>query len=205
MLTHSDIRHLSVPDQLFGYANAYRSASAVLCHKIESDATFCTWPNATVVLMLSAHAVELFLKGALLKRNVKEEVVWSFGHKINKLAAKYREKCKGNPSLTWDIPFASSLTETEWIAQMKKLNPGTPEAYFKDMISATPDPSILYRYPVATEDKKDEKGKKVKNSKKSKEWPGLYGFHPPEFGQTLVQVERDFDRIRSHLRKPASR
>lgn len=68
MLTHSEIGHLTVPEQLFDFANAYRSASAILCEKFESaDVTFCTWPNAAVVLMLAAHAVELFLKGTLLK------------------------------------------------------------------------------------------------------------------------------------------
>jgi len=182
MLTHSDIGHLTVPDQLFGYADAYRSASAVLCQKVDSDATFRTWPHAAAVLMLAAHAVELFLKGALLKGTGGE--VWSYGHKIDKLAVKYRETFKDNPSLTWDIPFASTLTETEWMAQMKKLNPDTPEAYFKGLISATPDPTILYRYPV---------------NKFGKDWPGLYGFEPHSFLLTLSQVEGDFNRIRTQL------
>ena len=190
MLTHSEIRDLPVPVQLFDYANAYRSSSAVLCEKFESsqDVTFCTWPHAAVVLMLAAHAVELFLKGALLKRNVQE--VWSYGHDIDKLAEKYRETFREEPALTWEIPFASALTETEWIAQMKKLNPDTIDAELKNFISGIPDPSILYRYPV---------------SKGGKDWPGLYGFQPSEFRQTLAQVECDFDRIRSQLNQPAAR
>jgi hypothetical protein len=182
MLTHSDMWHLTVPEQLFDYANAYRSASAVLCQKVESDNTFCTWPNAAVVLMLAAHAVELFLKGALLKRNVEE--VWSYGHNIDKLAAKYREKFHEDPSFTWDIPFASTLTETEWIAQMKQMNPDITDAELEGLISATPYPSILYRYPV---------------NKGGKDWPGLYGFEPPSFLLQLSQFEYDFNRIRSQL------
>ncbi len=187
MLTHSDIGHLPVPDRLFDYANAYRNSSAVLCEKFASshDVTFHTWPHAAVVLMLAVHAVELFLKGALLKRNVD---VWSYGHKIDKLAEKYRETFQEEPAFTWDIPFASTLTETEWIALMKRLKPDINEAELKDMISATPDPSILYRYPV---------------SKDGKDWPGLYGFNPLEFSQILSQLECDFDRIRSQLNKSA--
>lgn len=183
MLTHSDIMHLPVPDRLLDYAYAYRSSSSVLCEKFESshDVTFHTWPHAAVVLMLAVHAVELFLKGALLKRNVN---VWSFKHSIDKLAAKYRETFQEEPSFTWDIPFASTLTEIEWIAQMKQLNPDLNEAELKGMISATPDPSILYRYPV---------------DKVGKDWPGLYGFNPLEFSQILSQLECDFDRIRSQL------
>lgn len=184
MLTHSDIGHLPVPDQLFEYANAYRRSSSVLCEKFESshDVTFHTWPHAAVVLMLAVHAVELFLKGALLKRNVN---VWSYSHNLDKLAAKYRETFQGEPAFTWDIPFASTLTETEWIALMKQLHPDIKEADLKGMISATPNPSILYRYPV---------------NKVGKEWPGLYGFTPPEFNQILSQLECDFDRIRSQMK-----
>lgn len=182
MLTHSEIGHLTVPEQLFGYANAYRSSAAVLCAKFESsdDVTFCTWPNAVVVLMLAAHAVELFLKGALLKRTGKNVD----GHDIDKLAEKYRETFQDEPELAWEIPFASTLTETEWIALMKRFNPDINEAELKGVISTTPYPSILYRYLV---------------NKGGKNWPGLYGFNPPEFSQTLSQVECDFDRIRLHL------
>ncbi len=187
MLTYSEIGHLTVPEQLFVYANGYRSSAAVLCAKFESgdDVTFCTWPNAVVVLMLAAHAVELFLKGALLKRNVD---VRSYQHSIDKLAAKYRDTFQKEPSLRWEIPFASTLTKTEWMALMKQLNPDITNAELKNLISGIPDPSILYRYPV---------------NKCGKKWRGLYGFYPPEFSQTLSQVECDFDRIRSHLNQPA--
>lgn len=115
------------------------------------------------------------------------EDVWSYNHNIERLAAKYRETFQEEPSLTWNIPFASTLTETEWIAQMKQWSPDITDAELKAVISATPDPSILYRYPV---------------NKRGKDWPGLYGFHPPEFRQILSQVECDFDRIRSQLNRP---
>ena len=188
MLTYSDIVDLPVSEQLFGYANAYRSSAAVICAKFESaeDVTFCTWFNGAVVLMLAAHAVELSLKGALLRRT--GDKVWSYGHNIDQLAEKYRETFQGEPTFAWDIPFASTLTETEWIAQMKQLNPDTTDAELKNLISGLPDPSILYRYPV---------------SKHGKKWQGLYGFYPPEFNHILSRVECDFDRIRSHLNQPA--
>ncbi len=60
MLTLSDISHLKVPDQFFGYADAFLSGSALLCRKVERDDTFYTWPHASTVLMLAAHGVELF-------------------------------------------------------------------------------------------------------------------------------------------------
>lgn len=182
MLTLADIKHLEVPEQLFSYADAYRSASVLLCRKVESYDTFYNWPNATVVLMLAAHAVELFLKGALLKRKVKITLT----HNIQQLAEKYRETFQ-EEAFAWDIPFATPLSETELIAQMKRLSPDLDETKLKEFIAATPQPSILYRYPVNG----------------SKEWRGVYGFTPTEFLSTLDQMERDFKRLRFDLDKLA--
>lgn len=184
MITLADIHHLDPPEQLFSYAEAYRSASVVLCHRITGNETFCTWPNATVVLMLAAHAVELFLKGALLKK----KVMISRTHDIQQLAEKYREKF---PELMfdWNIPFANPRSEKEVIANMKQLWPDIDEVKLKESMDLAPDPSILYRYPV---------------NKAGKEWPGVYSFTTPtEFLSTLAQLERDFNRLRLELSKLA--
>lgn len=132
--------------------------------------------------MLSAHAVELFLKGALLKRDPTLDV-WSYGHSIDSLSAAYRSQFL-DASFAWDIPFASSLTEAEWIKVMQDLNPSLSDAELKGLRSASPAPSILYRYPV-------DKG--------GKEWRGLYGFEPGSFLSLLSQMEKDFERIKSQL------
>ncbi len=180
MLTLSDIRHLKFPDQFFSYADAFLSGSTLLCRKVESDDTFHTWPHASMVLMLAAHSVELFLKGALLKRKVE---IWRT-HDINRLAGKYRETFP-ETTLGWDIPFANPLSQTELIAEMKELWPETDEAKLKSFITTTPHPSILYRYPV--------------NDKA--EWRGGYGFTPTEFLSTLDQIDHDFKRLRAELAK----
>lgn len=182
VLVHSDMRQLSVPDQLLSYADSYRTASAVLCQKMIDDAVFCTWPNGAVVLMLAAHAVELFLKGVLIKRNHDVDV-WSHGHNIDSLSEEYRNKFP-DQSFAWDIPFASTCTESEWIAFMRDVNPSLSVDEVKQLRSNTPHPSICYRYPV------DRGGE---------EWRGLYGFEPHSFRMLLSQVESDFARIKSQL------
>lgn len=183
MLTLADMNSQEVPDQLLNYADAYRSASVLLCRKVESDNTSYTWPHASVVMMLASHAVELFLKGALLKRKIKI----SGTHNIQKLAEKYRETFQ-DAAFAWEIPFANPLSETELIAQMKQSWPDIDVAELKKSIAATPDPSILYRYPV---------------SKDGKEWRGLYGFTPAGFLPRLNQLELDFKRLKSELDKLA--
>ncbi|MBS0151366.1 MAG: hypothetical protein JSR31_10530 [Nitrospira sp.] len=185
MLTLSDIINLEAHDQFFSYADAYLSASAVLCRQMKNDSTRYTWPHATVILMLAAHAVELFLKGALLKSTGK----LSATHDIQQLAEKYRETFQ-NLVLTWEIPFANPCSETELIAQMKQQWPDIDEAHIKTFITSTPDPSILYRYPF---------------DKPGKQWPGVYGFTTPTQLLTMLDwLEFDFKRIRLELNKPRS-
>lgn len=182
ILVHSDMRELPIPDQLLSYADAYRNASTVLCKKMIDDANICTWPNGAVVLMLAAHAVELFLKGILLKRNPTTDV-WSHGHSIDSLSAEYRSQFP-NPSFSWDIPFACSATEADWAKVMQGMDPSLSKDEIKQLKLVSPAPSICYRYPM------DRGGS---------DWPGLYGFEPHSFLLVLSQVKSDFDRIKSQL------
>jgi acetyl-CoA carboxylase carboxyltransferase component len=69
--------HLPVPEQVFVYAEAYRKSSATLCQKMTDDPATFAWPHGSVVLMLGAHAVILFLKSALLKRNLALLEPWA--------------------------------------------------------------------------------------------------------------------------------
>jgi hypothetical protein len=183
MLTLSDIGHLPVPDQLFSYATAYLSASVVLCTKMKNDSTCCTWPNAAVVLLLAAHAIELFLKGVLLKRNVAVMDVQACKHSIDQLSAKYRETFQ-EESFTWEIPFTAALTKTEWIARQKLLNPDGTGGDLKDFLAASAAPSVLYRYPV---------------DRDWNDWEVACGLEPTSFLPRLYQIESDFKRIRDQL------
>ena len=132
MVTDSEILHLAVPQRFFEYAHAYRNAAYALCAKMTSEDASCTWPNAAVVLLLAAHATELFIKGAILCR---DPAVTMEHHRIDDLSAEYR-KLYPEPSFEWDIPF-----RTEYL--------GIAETEIEALKKATPVPSILYRYPVA--------------------------------------------------------
>lgn len=131
MLVDSEIRRLSVAKRFAAYARAYRSAAAALCQQMTQQESTLNWPNSAVVLMLAAHAVELFLKGAIYHRDPSADVEH---HRIDDLAKEYAKRFP-EPSFAWEIPF-------------KVENLGLTEAEIKDADRATPAPSILYRYPV---------------------------------------------------------
>lgn len=131
MIVDSEILHLSVPARFFAYARAYRSAAAALCHHMATDRESRGWPNASVVLMLAAHAVELFLKGAIYFRDPTADIEH---HRIDALVEEY-SKHYPEPSFAWDIPFGGEY-------------PGFTEAEIQAIKKTAPVPSVLYRYPV---------------------------------------------------------
>src|SRR4030067_3544718 len=81
MVTDAEVRRLPVPEKLLMFADSYLDAAMALCTQVATDRAKCTWSSGSVVLMLSAHATELFLKAALLKR-APEETVWARAHAI---------------------------------------------------------------------------------------------------------------------------
>lgn len=162
----NNIRLLPIPEQLFAFAYAYLDAAETLCQKTIERAEERDWPSGAVVLMNAAHAVELFIKAALLRHD-KSIDVWSFGHDVAALAKAYNTHFP-EPELAWDIPFATpqpdGLTSEE-------------QRLVKKLIA---HPSIELRYPV---------------TKEGMPWLTLHGYEPHSFAKDLERIRADFDRI----------
>ncbi len=153
MVVDSDLLNLSIPERYFAYAEAYGNAARALTRQMISNSEQSNWPNAAVVLMLSVHAVELFLKGAIFSKDAEEKVNH---HDIDELAKLYSkefpdEKCAFNMPFKTEY-LGMSEAEIEAIKQQLK----------------SPASSILYRYPTAS-------GKE--------EWKGVYGLSQTLFFQ----------------------
>lgn len=104
-----------------------------MTEKMISDDSQYTWPNAAVVLMLSVHAVELFLKGALFKNNPDAKLNH---HNIEELYSLYCNSYR-TAEFKFYMPFKTS-------------NPGAVEAEVEALKEhKSPMPSVLYRYPTA--------------------------------------------------------
>lgn len=134
MVVDSELLDLSIPQRFISYAKAYCNGAIALTEKMITDITQSNWPNAAVVLMLSSHSVELFLKGALFAKNPTAKMDH---HKIEVLFDLY---CQEFPDdrFTFDMPFKTEylgVSEAE-ILVLKKQN--------------YPTPSVYYRYPTKT-------------------------------------------------------
>jgi len=170
MVTDDETKHLPGSEQMLAYADAYLSAAHILCEKMSDNHQTCNWPNSSVVLMLSAHAVELFIKGTLLAHNPDTNIS-DYGHDIEKLEKDYLLTFP-EPEFEWNIPFKMQIPENLIASQIKELRQQFPQS------------SIVYRYPIG---------------KFNKEWRGIYAFEPNSFKSLLAQVTDDFSRIRKLL------
>lgn len=171
LVSDAEVRGLPVPDRLFMFARAYLESAEALCCQLASAPEKCTWANGAVVLMLSAHATELFLKSALLHRMPQDDV-WSRGHSITRLTEDYRLHFT-EAEFTWEVPFRVEVPVGL-----------TPEELSVLETLRDAPPSILYRYPV---------------DKTGQDWRGLYSFEPNSFLPVLEKLQNDFTRIRSLL------
>jgi hypothetical protein len=166
LATDNNIRQLPVFEQLFAFAYAYLNAAHLLCANAIARAEDRDWAAGAVVLMNASHAVELFLKAALLKHDESIDV-WRFGHDIAALATEY-EKLHPQPEWAWDIPFRQWQPEGLSSEQMR---------IYRDGVAP---PSIEFRYPV---------------TRQGAPWLTLHGFEPHSMARDLKRIEEDFDRI----------
>jgi len=100
---------------------------------MREEETENTWPNAAVAMMLAAHSVELFLKGAIVSRDPTVAKI----HRIDQLAETYIGLFP-EPEFVFDIPFQSEY-------------PGFSEEDVVILKKEEPTPSVQFRYPVKSQ------------------------------------------------------
>jgi hypothetical protein len=128
------IAHLREPERFILYAGAYLESSRSVCLRMRAEEDENTWPNAAVAMMLAAHAVELFLKGAIVSRDPK---MLAKIHRIDQLAETYFGLFP-EEEFAFEVPFQGEY-------------PGFSEDEIATLKKEEPAPSILFRYPVKSQ------------------------------------------------------
>ncbi|MFN7782574.1 MAG: hypothetical protein ACK5PG_07535 [Lysobacterales bacterium] len=118
-------------ERYFEFAEAYRQAAMDFCTRMIGHEQELTWPNANVAMMLAAHSVELFLKGAVLKRDPTAKLR---SHNFEWLIERYTQVVP-EPELAFSQPFVSDY-------------PGLGEEEASRLRLKEKDPSMVYRYPI---------------------------------------------------------
>lgn len=132
-----DFEQLSEADQYFALARGYLDGSSVLCRALLDDAYAEQYSHTRVILYLCRHAVELFLKGAILKASGQQA---KKSHNIVTLLDEY-ECLLPDQQFRFKTPFDLStlppIERTQYTAELHA---------FTGRYNATHDQR--YRYPA---------------------------------------------------------
>lgn len=179
MLHFSDLQRKSAPDQLFAFAHANLESAESLCVKLTAETAGATYAHGAVILSLTFHALELFLKAAILQKNPAEKFGGRSGHDLTHLSTRYANLHPGK-EMSFHIPFTRQLPDTQG------LNPEVAEeltAYVREQEKKMPEDQ-LHRYPIGID---------------GETWDAAFGFEPNSFLVTIQQLQRDFAAIKPRI------
>ena len=105
-----------MPLQFALFADAYLDSAARLCKALKRSTRKLSYPRGAVVLSLTFHAVELFLKAAILQKNLKGKL----HHDIERLESTYR-LLYPEGQFQLDVPFKTEFLgfQSEEIAKKR--------------------------------------------------------------------------------------
>lgn len=176
-----DIQSLTNTEQYFNYSDAYLSAAEVLCLKICHSNINVSYADGAVIMSLTFHAEELFLKAAISKR----EPTFKYGkkgHDLVYLNTKFVElfpdnKFRFNLIFNRRLPTAQELSETYKI----EIKDATELLLHTEKHNADLPEDQLHRYPF---------------SKDNNAWRALLGFEPHSFLDNIKQLKRELKNIK---------
>lgn len=181
MVSFAEIEKLRASLQFISFAEAYLYSASQLCSNLASTPSQSTYPRGTVVLSLSRHGIELFLKAAILEKKPDERFNGKSGHDLEFLGKRYAKLYPGG-KFAFEIPFGTE--EIELVTP----DPGVVEESEKliaDHKKATPADQIN-RYPRGID---------------GKPWHGNYGFEPTTFSLEIDRVRKDITRLKAIIFK----
>lgn len=107
LLTCAEIRSKPAALQFAAYALAYLDSAQRLCQVLAGSPRKATFERGFVVLYLMAHAVELFLKGAILRKAPRER--FSSAHDLVPLRNRYNNLYPSK-RFRFVVPFGTDYT-----------------------------------------------------------------------------------------------
>ena len=143
MVTESDLAPLSIPLKFLSFSDAYLDSASRLCTVLKRSPRKFNYARGSVVLYLTFHAIELFLKGAILERKPNEKLG---NHDIEVLSRRYKKLYPGMkyefhaPFISRNEVDLSDLFSPEIIEEIKN----------KPKYSLGPAPSLSWKSGGAT-------------------------------------------------------
>jgi len=175
MVHSSEIESLSASRQFLAFSDAYLTSAAHLCSHLAAAPAESTYTKGAVVLSLTFHGVELFLKAAILERAPTEQFSGNLGHNLQHLSRRYANLYPAK-KFDLDIPFHAEEID------FASLDPAIAEELKTFIAEHERDTPIdqIHRYPRDTE---------------GNPWEGIFAFEANSFSLVVVKVQQDIGRI----------
>ena len=173
LVSDDEVTSLQIPEQFLAFADAYLEAAIRLCHTLAEENSETTYTQGAVVLFLALQATELFLKGAILRKDPGSSLASS--HKIVPLINRYRKlypakKFAFSSLFIADEPDLSGV-DAEIVRQYQEEK--------REHDKRNPEDQ-RYRYP---------------RNRWNEPWAGSSGFEANLFLRDLQQFKGEFDAI----------
>ena len=130
LLVPTQLASLPLPQQYATYALAYLDSAQRLCGVLARSHRKATFERGAVVHYLAAHSIELFLKGAILRRAAAEKLTHDLDHLHKRYKKLYPEK-----RYKLENPFQTNYPD------------GMSSADKRMLKALTPPTDQLFRYP----------------------------------------------------------
>jgi hypothetical protein len=176
MVHFSEIESFSASLQFFSFSEAYLYSAVNLCSILASSPTESTYSKGAVVLSLTFHGIELFLKSAILEKSPNEKFGGKAGHDLELLGKRYANLYPGK-KFEFEIPFGTE--EVELVEPDPRIIDEL-KTFIAEHKKATP-PDQLGRYPRDTE---------------GNPWNGIYAFEPNTFQSVIKKAQDDISRLK---------
>jgi hypothetical protein len=179
MIHFGDIQARPVPYQFLAFAEAYLETAHGQCALIAGTPGEFTFAHGAVVLSLTYHGIELFLKGAILQRAPNEQFRGRLGHDLKHLKKRYTNLFPGETHELF-LPFS---TEEPDISDIDPRIAKELLTQIQNHDRVTP-PDQVHRYPT------DASGTP---------WKGHFGFIPSSFLHDISNVQAEIKRLKPVL------
>lgn len=176
MVVESDLASLSTPLQYIELSDAFLDSALRLCTVLRRSHRKSNYARSAVVQYLTFHAIELFLKSAILKRHPNEKLNT---HDIQALSKRYRNLYKAK-KYEFRAPFLAEEISDDVLSKIiGSDNLENFKSFRKKHEDENPWDQRL-RYPI---------------NDKGHSWSGLVGFEPLSYLLELRKLQKNIRQL----------
>jgi len=176
MVHFSEIESLRASLQFLAFSEAYLESAGRLCGVLAASPAESNYPRGAVVLSLTFHGIELFMKAAILEKAPNEQFSGNVGHDLDHLGKRYANLYPGKKH-AFDIPFRD-----------------------EEIVLVNPDPRIIEELKLRIAEHKRatpaDQLHRYPRDIDGNPWEGFYSFEASSFTTTIAKVQQDIARLK---------